>query len=310
MTQTSLPSLTTAITAETIDAAWGAADAVCTASGVTVTISRSADHSHAVSTVLAEIWPQDNGASPLEANLLRALEFSGNYVSFASTIERGANARVIGACVAFFGRPEQRHLHSHIAGVVMGTEGHGVGRALKLHQRAWALEHGVAEISWTFDPLIARNANFNLSRLGTRVTAFVPDFYGPMKDQRNAGQHSDRLVATWDLLDDRVTALAAGARSVFDSARHLTGDVSEWIVFDRGIPFAAEAPTVSEVRRDRALSILRIPGDFEELRKDDPALADRWRIAVRESLARSLGSGRWRIVGFEKNVGYLLEAVS
>ncbi|MEF2978525.1 hypothetical protein [Subtercola sp. YIM 133946] len=320
MSKTTMHRPARTISDDALSAAWHAADAVAAASGVTVTIARTPEQSHAISTVLAEIWPQENGASQLEANLLRALEFSGNYVSLATTTDVG-EPQIIGACVGFFGPPAEHHLHSHIAGVSAHRERHGVGRALKLHQRAWALERGTEEISWTFDPLIARNANFNLSRLGVEITAYIPDFYGPMIDLRNAGQHSDRLVATWRLQDARVVALARGERRPFDSSRHVTevaggglaaaADVTEWISVNRGEPVLIEGPASTRLATPEAatLGILRVPADYEGLRSDDAALAGRWRDTVREALARTVGAGESRIVGFEKNVGYLLEAL-
>src|SRR3712207_7442617 len=62
----------------------------------------------------------------------------------------------------------------------------------KLHQRAWAIARGVHEVAWTFDPLVARNAWFNLTKLGARATEYLPNFYGPMDDGINGADESDR----------------------------------------------------------------------------------------------------------------------
>ena len=88
-----------------------------------------------------------------------------------------------------------------------------VGYALKLHQRAWALQRGIATITWTFDPLVRRNAYFNLAKLGVRATRYLPNFYGAMQDPINAGDDTDRLLVDWDLASppkrpDRGHALA------------------------------------------------------------------------------------------------------
>src|SRR5205823_11838936 len=69
----------------------------------------------------------------------------------------------------------------------------------KLHQRDWVLARGVTWIEWTFDPLIRRNAYFNLTRLGAVIVGYEPDLYGAMRDATNAGEESDRVVARWDL---------------------------------------------------------------------------------------------------------------
>jgi predicted GNAT superfamily acetyltransferase len=47
--------------------------------------------------------------------------------------------------------------------------------------------------------MIARNAWFNLGKLGAVADRFYPDFYGEMTDAINAGERSDRLVIRWDL---------------------------------------------------------------------------------------------------------------
>ena len=69
-----------------------------------------------------------------------------------------AGTRMVGASAGFFSAPPDPALHSHITGVAPGGQHRGIGFALKLHQRAWALARAVPVIVWTFDPLVARNA--------------------------------------------------------------------------------------------------------------------------------------------------------
>jgi predicted GNAT superfamily acetyltransferase len=63
---------------------------------------------------------------------------------------------------------------------------------------------------WTFDPLVRRNAWFNLSVLGARVDGYLVDFYGPIDDAVNAGDETDRLLVTWPV-GDAPEAEPAGA---------------------------------------------------------------------------------------------------
>lgn len=70
---------------------------------------------------------------------------------------------------------------------------------LKQHQRAWAFARDVGHITWTFDPLIARNAHFNLRVLGARVTEYLVNHYGEMDDGINRGDESDRVMVSWAL---------------------------------------------------------------------------------------------------------------
>jgi predicted GNAT superfamily acetyltransferase len=146
----------------------------------------------AASDVLSQVWGGDRTGMP--ANLLRALAHSGNYAFGAYDGDR-----MVGASVAFFGPPAEATLHSHITGLLPEYRGHGAGRTLKLHQRAWALERGIQRITWTFDPLVARNAHFNLEVLGTRVVEYLVDHYGRMDDGVNRGDESDRLLVSWEL---------------------------------------------------------------------------------------------------------------
>src|SRR5207247_8508729 len=91
------------------------------------------------------------------------------------------------------------HVHSHMLAVLPGSRSGGVGYALNLAQRAQALEAGYGVVRWTFDPLQARNAHFNLNKLGVLCDRFHRDFYGAMSDALNRAARSDRLVVRWEL---------------------------------------------------------------------------------------------------------------
>ncbi|WP_298740680.1 GNAT family N-acetyltransferase [uncultured Microbacterium sp.] len=144
------------------------------------------------SEVLSEVWGGDRTGMP--PNLLRALAHSGNYA-----VGLFDGDRMIGASAAWFAAPAERSMHSHITGILPGYRGRGLGRLLKNHQRAWALARDVGHITWTFDPLVARNAHFNVRVLGVRITEYLIDHYGAMDDGVNRGDESDRLMASWAL---------------------------------------------------------------------------------------------------------------
>ena len=161
---------------------------------------RTMEQIAAASAVLSEVWGGDRTGMP--PNLLRALAHVGNYAVglYAVPTEGDPSAeRMIGASVGFFAAPDDRSLHSHITGIVGDHRGRGLGRLLKQHQREWALARGVHRITWTFDPLVARNAHVNLRVLGARVTEYLVDQYGPMDDLVNRGDESDRLMVSWAL---------------------------------------------------------------------------------------------------------------
>lgn len=134
-----------------------------------------------------EIWHPEPANVPVTVELMAGFAHTGNYVAGAF-----AGDALVGASVGFLASGEA--LHSHVTGAVIGR---GVGYALKLHQRAWCRERGLARITWTFDPLVRRNAHFNLVKLGARPEAYLTEFYGAMADAINEGDASDRLLAVW-----------------------------------------------------------------------------------------------------------------
>lgn len=113
--------------------------------------------------------------------------------------------QAIGFSLAFLSSRDQHlYLHSHMVGVHPEYQNLGVGRQLKLAQRADALARGIDLIEWTFDPLQTRNAYFNLVRLGAIVRSYIPNFYGNTSSPLHGGLPTDRLVAEWWLRSPHV----------------------------------------------------------------------------------------------------------
>jgi predicted GNAT superfamily acetyltransferase len=282
-------------------AATAAADALAAASAAEVEVRELHDPAELrlVQRLFEEIWrPAPGNPPPVTAELLRALSHAGNYVAGA-----WAGKRLAGACMGFLSVPGGPHgggraLHSHIAGVPPGTQRRGVGFALKLHQRAWALDRGLPLTVWTFDPLVARNAWFNLTKLGADASEYLADFYGPMTDAINAGDASDRLLVDWRLEDPRVAAACAGSPAEPDprALRAAGADVALDQDAD-GLPVAGRA--------DAPVLLVRVPPDVERLRASDPAAASRWRHAVREVLGGLLAGGA-TVTGFARPGSYVV----
>ena len=135
----------------------------------------------------------------IDAGTLRALEQAGNYVVGLFDSDAGEE-RMVGASIAFFGVPGRRTMHSHITALLPEYRGRGWGRELKEHQRQWAFSRDVGRITWTFDPLVARNAHFFLTVLGARVIGYSVNNYG-IFGGGDAGDESDRLDVEWTLAD-------------------------------------------------------------------------------------------------------------
>jgi predicted GNAT superfamily acetyltransferase len=187
-----------------LEGAVQAADVAARAAGVSVRELTAIADLNGVVDLLGAIWRRTE-SPPVTVELLRAFTKVGNYVAGAFD-----DGRLVGACVGFFHGPTGGTLHSHIAGVAPVAAGRSIGFALKQHQRAWALLRGVPEIAWTFDPLVARNAHFNLVKLAARPVAYLPDFYGPLPDAINRGEASDRLLLSWRLRDPAVELAGSG----------------------------------------------------------------------------------------------------
>jgi predicted GNAT superfamily acetyltransferase len=262
--------------------------AAAAAADVVIHELRSPRELAAAQRLFEEIWqPAEGNSPPMTAELLRALAHAGNYVAGAF-----AGTRLAGASAGFFTAPPDPGLHSHITGVAPAGQHHGIGFALKVHQRAWALARGIRVVAWTFDPLVARNAWFNLAKLGARPTTYLEDFYGPMTDAVNAGMASDRLLLAWALDDPAVADACAGRPRppppVPAEAALAVGPDLEPLARRPGTP----AVTVAVPPRPEAL---------------DPDQRRAWRQAVREALGRRLADGA-AITGFLRDPDrYLVE---
>jgi predicted GNAT superfamily acetyltransferase len=107
-------------------------------------------------------------------------------------------------------RSGRDYYHSLSLGVLPEHENRGLGRALKLEQRRLALRAGIDRVEWTFDPLRAKNAFFNVVRLGAACRRYIADHYGAVDSHFQKGLPSDRLVAEWWLRSPRVRRTLSG----------------------------------------------------------------------------------------------------
>lgn len=230
--------------------------------------------------LLAGLW----GVPPVGLPVLVALHRTGHYVAGAFV-----GPDLVGVCVGIVSAPGERGLHSHVTGVLPELAGHGVGAAIKLHQRAWCLERGIATIRWTFDPLVASNAWFNFGRLGVALDEYVVDYYGETRGGSRPELGRDRVLVAWDLTRARGPVGASGD----DLPLLLDADAD-------GRPERREAPA------DASLVAVAVPRSIERIRERDPELRFAWRVALRETLTSALADG-WRVTGFSRDGRYLLQ---
>jgi predicted GNAT superfamily acetyltransferase len=159
--------------------------------------------------------------------------------------------------------------YSHMMAVAAEYQNKGVGARLKWSQRGRAIQEGRQRIKWTWDPMQARNAHFNLNRLGVTVSGYAENFYGTdylttpaLRGGEQRGLDSDRLFADWHLRSRRVAALAP------DSSN-------------------AEAAVVS-VSAD---SEIVIPAEWSKLVKENPSRAKDEQVRVRDEFQRAFARG-------------------
>lgn len=276
---------------EVVEAAAAAAATAAARAGVEIRELRSADDAQEAADLFALVWQTGPEAAPISAHLLQAMAHTGNYV-----VGVYSGGQLVGASVAWrAGDPTE--LHSHISGLTPQRQNHGAGFALKLHQRAWALQRGVTTVTWTVDPLVRRNMLFNLAKLRADVNAYLPNFYGAMRDGVNGTDESDRLMISWRLLSADAMAASVGSGAVDVPSTDLDGYLLR--VGDGEAPVVM--PGSGELRR------CQVPADIVALRAADPDLADRWRQALRHTLGRALDDG-WRVLTFTPQGDYVLTA--
>jgi len=208
-------------------------------------------------------WSMEAGTE-ITPNLLQAMVHSGSYLSGAFI-----NNEIIGAAFAFPATNNGLHLHSHMVAVSNEYRDKGVGYALKIDQWNWAKKHKFSHLSWTFDPLVSRNAKLNIVKLGVDISAYYPNFYGEMPDALNAGDESDRLMVSW-----RTDIDAPKARELITKPE--TGDI-----------------------------LIAIPEDIVAIRSKDQSESMKWRRQVRDQFLAAFEKNG-KVVGFSTNNEYVV----
>ena len=213
--------------------------------------------------IFDKTWPVDAGTE-ITPNLLQAMIHSGSYLS-GVFIEN----KIVGAAFAFPATNNGLHLHSHMTAVLPEFRDKGVGYALKIDQWHWAKKNNFSEISWTFDPLVSRNAKLNLIKLGVDISSYHPNFYGEMSDALNAGDESDRLMVSWKVVGEN--------------------SVKRELIL---------TPKPTDI-------LIQIPADIVAIRSKDREENLFWRRKVREQFLQAFEKGG-QVVGFSTNSEYVV----
>ena len=213
-----------------------------------------------------QVWDTEAENFATAPILMIANRFGG-----AVLVAKEPSGRPVGFCMANLGWTNERKLFwwSHITAVIEEYRNRGIGLQLKLHQRQEALAAGIQEVHWTFDPLQAMNAYFNIHKLGVIVRRYEENVYGYSSSPLHRGLPTDRFVAEWRLASDRVTQRLG-------SVEHAV------ILRDLDRIVRINAPNGEpNLGLDESLLLLEIPSDIGELKETDLGRAKMWQDRVR-----------------------------
>ncbi len=265
------------------DEPWETAYAAAAAVPVDVRPLDSLEEADELNEVLTATWGPHQ---LLPRELVRAFMESGNMPWGAFD-----GQRMVGYVLGFMGMDHDGpHVHSHMLAVRPEYRSMGVGYALKLLQRAVALEQGIRIVRWTFDPLQPRNGYFNMAKLGAYCDRFHRGFYGEMTDALNRGERSDRFLVRWELERVAPGPVAAEGAIVLDLEEAEGGG-------DFPAPAAGEAPGSGP-------ALVRVPKDYPELRERDLEWGRAWRDATAEAIEACFGVGLM-VTGFTSDSAYV-----
>jgi chorismate synthase len=210
----------------------------------------------------------------LSATHMRAMVHAGGMA--AGAFVDGELAGFVFGFVSYEGVEEGVALHSHLLAVLPGFRGRRLGIGLKRFQREWCLERGLERVTWTFDALQLGNARLNLEHLGATGGIYLHDFYGRFGGTLAGNVSTDRMLVSWALRDPDVAALAADRdRAAIDPEGATT--VLAW--------HAGNLPGAPDLTATGPYLLVALPQSFTPMIAAQPALAERWRGAVRAVLS-------------------------
>ncbi len=218
-----------------------------------------------------ETWGRDF-VEVVPSSLLKISQKIGGVTSGAFD----ESGRLLGFVYGLTGLKKGKLVHwSHMLAVRRDARGLGLGRRLKLFQREQLLAEGVTVVYWTFDPLVARNAQLNINSLGALVTEYVKDMYIDSSSELHRGLGMDRFIVTWQLDNQRV--MRAISNSLQDDVTRYRSApvVNTKAQNDQSIvPVDFELPLTSSVR-------VEIPSDIESIQTNSLQLGGQWRLNTR-----------------------------
>lgn len=201
---------------------------------------------------------------------------------------------MIGFAYAFPAFEEGRtSMHSHMLAVKPEYRNFQAGFYLKLAQRERALEKGLEEISWTFDPLQSLNAHLNFGKLGVVSNRYIVNFYGEeTSSPLHQGFGTDRLWVRWLLNSPNVKVLVS-SKAARHAPRILGGSITAHQIVQSSLIYSADGrPVLGDFGNLSGESCtIEIPHDINGLKARDPELATEWREATRAAFLAAIEAG-------------------
>jgi predicted GNAT superfamily acetyltransferase len=180
--------------------------------------------------------------------------------------------------------------HSHILGVHPAWSGKGIGFAVKRAQWQMVRRQGIDRVTWTYDPLLSRNAHLNIARLGAVCNTYLRSEYGNMRDGLNAGLPSDRFQVDWWLNSQRVVGRLSRRVRPALTLEHYRAAGADLLEAHRGRDSSLSPPS-SLSQLEGALLLVEIPPDFMAMKAADLPLARDWRFYGREVFETAFAGG-------------------
>jgi predicted GNAT superfamily acetyltransferase len=186
--------------------------------------------------------------------------------------------------------PRPKHC-SHMMGIHPDQRDAGIGFALKRAQWQMVRHQGLDHITWTYDPLLSRNAYLNIAKLGAVCSTYRRSEYGDMRDGLNAGLPSDRFLVDWWIntrrVDRRLSKRPRRPLKLDDFSKAELHPLYTLKLRADQLPVPPEH--FSPLNGN--LTLAEIPSDFGRLKEADFALARDWRFFSREVFETAFAEG-------------------
>ncbi len=192
--------------------------------------------------------------------------------------------------------PRLKHC-SHLLGVLPAYRDQGLGFQLKRAQWQMVRHQGIDRITWTYDPLLSRNAHLNIARLGTVCNTYIRDAYGEMRDELNTGRAfrplPGGLVGQFQarLAPDEQAPAAAAGSGALPGCRDTDHQPKPSIDAGRPAPPGNKPDELTALRPGNPCCLVEIPADFLALKAADRELAIAWRLHTRSLFEELFQSG-------------------